>query len=167
MVSFTVAGAALLAVLAASSASASDQPAPDCALQTLGVGEGQTLTHYRGKVVYLDFWASWCGPCRMSFPFMNGLARDYAARGLVVLAVNLDAHRKDAEAFLVRHPAAFGVALGDNQACARSFRVGAMPTSFVIDRTGAVRAVHAGFRPGGSAAVRSEIERLLAEGSGA
>lgn len=147
--------AMLLSAIAGTPASAA--PVPTACTAATG------LEAYRGKVVYLDFWASWCVPCRLSFPFMNRLDQDLRERGLVVLALNLDARRADAERFLAGHPAQFVLGFGNNEACARGMGVAAMPSSYLIDRHGNVRAVHAGFRPGQAANVRAEVERLLSE----
>lgn len=116
-----------------------------------------------GKVRYVDFWASWCGPCLKAFPFMAALQRDLAPRGLEVIALNLDERPADARSFLERHPAGFEVRLGDNVPCARAFGVDAMPSSFLVDRRGRVRHAQRGFRPGEAAALRALVERLLEE----
>src|SRR6476620_12601556 len=84
-------------------ASSSSTPAPNVTLQTSGGGTVE-LADYRGKVVLVDFWASWCVPCKTSFPALDALFREYKARGLEVLAVNLDEQRRQADAFLSAHP---------------------------------------------------------------
>src|SRR3990172_12963604 len=93
-----------------------------------------SLAQLRGKVVYLDYWASWCGPCRESFPWMNELQTRYGEKGLVVLAVNVDADRIDAERFLAEHPASFRIAWDPKGDTARTLRVKGMPSSFLLDR---------------------------------
>jgi thiol-disulfide isomerase/thioredoxin len=163
MVRRALASAVVLAALAIVPEAIS-APAPDCSLRLLPSGTPLNLSQYRGKVLYLDFWASWCGPCQLSFPFMNRLNKDYGGRGLAVVAVNLDARSNDARSFLARHSAQFAVAMGDNQQCAKRFALNAMPTSYLIDRSGTLRASHSGFRPEKARAVRAEIERLLSEG---
>jgi thiol-disulfide isomerase/thioredoxin len=136
--------------------------APGCALQ-LGGARAADLRQYRGKVVYVDFWASWCASCLLSFPFLSGLDSTYAARGLQVVAINMDQKPADASRFLARHPTRFAVALGDNQKCARAFGVEAMPSSFVIDRRGVIRVLNQGFRPGEGKPLSTSVERLLSE----
>jgi cytochrome c biogenesis protein CcmG, thiol:disulfide interchange protein DsbE len=100
---------------------------------------------YKGKVVYLDFWASWCTPCKLSFPWMNDLARTYAQQGLVVIAVNVDHDRAAASAFLHDTPASFPVIYDPDGKIAEQFKVKDMPTSVLIGRDGAVHYVHEGF----------------------
>lgn len=121
------------------------------------------LESLHGKVVLVDFWASWCGPCLQSFPWMNGLHAKHADDGLVILAVNLDQDRAQADAFLKKLPPQFRVEYDANGTLAKSFGVEAMPTSFLIDRDGQVRARHAGFRDKQRAGREQEIEQLLKE----
>lgn len=104
------------------------------------------LDAYRGKVVLLDFWASWCVPCRRSFPWMNEMQQKYGERGLVVVAVNLDNDSGDAADFLAEYPAGFRIAYDTGRSLARAYGVDAMPNAFVIDRLGRVLAQHRGFR---------------------
>lgn len=122
------------------------------------------LEAYRGKVVLLDFWASWCVPCRSSFPWMNDMQEKYGDDGLVVIAVNLDNELRDAAGFLERNPAGFKIAYDTERAMARSFGVDSMPNSFLIDRDGRVRARHRGFRVADSADYEAAIIELLDAG---
>lgn len=154
--------AVLLTGQAAQAAARAGEPAPACTVHLTG-DQAAELRQYRGKVVYVDFWASWCATCVLSFPFLNGLDHAYAGRGLQVIGVNMDQRPADAAQFLARHPTQFAVALGDNQKCARAFGVEAMPSSFVIDRHGVVRALHQGFRPGEGKSLSALVERLLDE----
>jgi cytochrome c biogenesis protein CcmG/thiol:disulfide interchange protein DsbE len=136
------------AVLFAAQANAAPVPTADAPL----------LRTLKGKVVLLDFWASWCGPCRQSFPWMSDLQRRYGA-DLVVLAVNVDQDRALAEQFLKATPAAFRVEYDPEGKLATQFDVTSMPTSFVIDRKGQVREQHKGFR----IAQRAEREQVIAK----
>jgi cytochrome c biogenesis protein CcmG, thiol:disulfide interchange protein DsbE len=106
---------------------------------------GLDLHAYRGKVVYLDFWASWCGPCRESFPWLAGLLRERASQDLVVIGVNVDKDRALAERFLGETPAAFSIVYDPEGELASAYKVAGMPTAILIDRTGAVRYQHTGF----------------------
>lgn len=117
----------------------------------------------KGKVVLLDFWASWCTPCRKSFPWMNSLQKKFGSAGLVVIAVNVDHERSLAEAFLKTTPAEFQVDYDPGGALATQMNVNAMPTSFLLDRSGRVVQRHAGFREAQLAGREAEIERLLKE----
>jgi cytochrome c biogenesis protein CcmG/thiol:disulfide interchange protein DsbE len=103
------------------------------------------LDAFKGKVLYLDFWASWCAPCRQSFPWMNRLERELGNDGLVVVAVNVDRERADAEQFLRAHRAEFRIVYDPQGKLPEKFGVRGMPTSFVIDRDGRVRFQHQGF----------------------
>ena len=136
------------------------EPAPDFALAS-AKSDAVKLSDYRGKVVYLDFWASWCAPCRKSFPWMNEIKQRYASQGLEVLAVNMDGQRGDAEAFLSAHPAAFTVAFDDQGKTATAYRVKGMPSSYLIDRDGKVREVHTGFRDDQREALEGMIRQAL------
>lgn len=137
--------------------------APSCSLEVAGDQSPVDFSQYRGQVLYVDFWASWCGPCRQSFPFMNELQSTLGDKGLTVLAVNLDEEPNDAQQFLSTHPASFKVIGGANQPCATAFAVQAMPSSYLVDRAGRVRYVHHGFRAGDAELLHALAETLLAE----
>lgn len=105
-----------------------------------------SVAAYEGKVVVVDFWASWCVPCRRSFPWLNAMHDKYSAKGLVIVGVNLDAERAEAEAFLSEFPAKFQIHFDDSKALAREFGVVAMPSSYLLGADGEVRAKHFGFK---------------------
>ncbi|MEY3285888.1 MAG: hypothetical protein RL500_618 [Pseudomonadota bacterium] len=121
------------------------------------------LQQLRGQVVYLDFWASWCGPCRQSFPWMAEMHRRHAAQGLAVVAVNLDTRMADAQAFLKSVPAPFRIAYDPKGQTPREYAIKAMPTSLLIGRDGRIRQIHAGFRPSDTAALEAAILEALKE----
>jgi thiol-disulfide isomerase/thioredoxin len=104
------------------------------------------LSDYRGKVVVVDFWASWCVPCRRSFPWLNTMNEKYAHDGLVIVGVNLDQDSESAAAFLQEYPARFRISYDASGTLAREFNVQAMPSSFVIGRDGEIAAHHLGFK---------------------
>jgi thiol-disulfide isomerase/thioredoxin len=137
--------------------------APDCTLASIGDGKSYNLQQFQGKVLYIDFWASWCPPCLKSFPFLNELEQDLKDQGLQVIAINLDESSEDAKAFLAKTPAQFIVAADSNEQCARNFDVQAMPSSYLIDRNGIIRHIQLGFRPGEAKELRTLAEQLLAE----
>ncbi len=113
----------------------------------------------RGKVVLVDFWASWCGPCAKSFPWMRAMSEKYGGKGFRIVAVNLDKEHQAAEAFLQKHAAPFTVAFDPAGKTAEAFQVPAMPTSFLLDPQGRIIYSHVGFDPGKT----KELESLIAE----
>lgn len=119
------------------------------------------LDSLRGRVVLVDFWASWCAPCRGSFPWMASLQKRYGPSGLEVVAINVDKERKLADLFLARFPAPFTVAFDPAGTTAQAYGVRAMPTSFLVGRDGQVLMTHPGFDPKKSAAVESRIVEAL------
>jgi thiol-disulfide isomerase/thioredoxin len=98
------------------------------------------------KVVWVDFWASWCAPCRRSFPWMNTMYRKYAGEGLQIIAVNVDKERALADEFLQETPAEFRLHFDPQGDLAATFGVQAMPSSFMLDADGNVLATHYGFK---------------------
>jgi len=117
-----------------------------------------------GKVVLLDFWASWCAPCKASFPAYSRLSTELSAKGLVIIAVSVDEDASAYDSFVRRMKPPFFVALDRGHKLVERVQVPTMPTSYLIDRRGRVRFVHQGFHGGETeAAVRGEIEALLAE----
>jgi cytochrome c biogenesis protein CcmG/thiol:disulfide interchange protein DsbE len=137
------------------------EPAPPFALST-AKGDLVTLEKLSGQVVYVDFWASWCGPCKRSFPWMNDLAQRYGAGGLTVVAVNVDKKRDDAERFLAQSPAQFTIVYDPAGATPAAWQVKGMPSSYLIDRTGRVVLVEQGFRDEQKAGVELRIRELIA-----
>lgn len=129
---------------------------------TLSGTQGEvSLSQYRGKVVYLDFWASWCGPCRQSFPWMDRMASSYGDEGLVVIAINLDKERRLAEQFIAEQQPRFTIAFDPQGETAERYGVQMMPSSFLIDRDGQVKLRHRGFQGDKAKHVEAEIRALL------
>jgi len=119
------------------------------------------LSKYRGKVVLLDFWASWCEPCRQSFPWLNEMRAKYGDRGLVVIGINVDRVQADAARFLHEVPASFPIVYDPDGKLATQFDVPGMPSSFVVGPNGVVVARHIGFRDNIRAAREAELQKLL------
>jgi len=157
--------AALVAALFTYSASAQEagKPAPAFSLPAAG-GANVSLASLKGRVVYVDFWASWCAPCKQSFPWMNEMHARYASRGLQVVAVNVDPRREAAQEFLARLPAQFLVAFDPAGALARAVDVKAMPTSLLLDAGGGVLLVHEGFVQKDRAPLEAAIAAALSGG---
>lgn len=119
------------------------------------------LTRLQGKVVIVDFWASWCAPCRQSFPWLNEMQAKYRDRGLVVIGVNVDRERAEADHFLAQTPADFQIVYDPGGTLAARYQVPGMPTSYVIGRDGLQAGVHIGFRKGMREQREAELQRLL------
>jgi len=119
------------------------------------------LAQLKGKVVYLDFWASWCIPCRKSFPWMNEMSAKYKAQGLEVVAINLDKERKLADEFLQKVPAHFTIAFDSTGDSAKDYKLRGMPSSYLIGRDGKLYASHIGFRDKDKPKMEQAIQQLL------
>ena len=136
-------------------------PIPACKVSNIGSTQTEDLQRYKGQVLYVDFWASWCGPCAQSFPFLNEMHEQLKDKGLQIVGVNLDENPEDAKAFLAKIPASFKVVADASKQCATDFDVKAMPSSYLIDRKGIIHYVHLGFRPGDAKDLRALVEGLL------
>ncbi|PXX44927.1 TlpA family protein disulfide reductase [Undibacterium pigrum] len=136
------------------------KPAPEFSAQS-SKGNIQ-LADYRGKVVYLDFWASWCGPCKQSFPWMNAMQSKYGAQGFQVVAINLDSKPEEAQEFLKSTPGNFHIAYDPKGVMPRQYEIKGMPSSILIDRDGKVLYQHAGF----TEASKTKIEQAIQAGLG-
>ena len=133
--------------------------APD--FQLTGTAGPVRLADLKGKVVYLDFWASWCCSCLLSFPRMNELQAKYSGKGLRIVAVNVDRKAADANRFLERVPASFPLAFDAAGEVPRLYSVKAMPTSFLIGADGRILEMHAGFADDEKAAREAGIRKAL------
>jgi cytochrome c biogenesis protein CcmG, thiol:disulfide interchange protein DsbE len=155
----TAAAVPVLAALPLRTARASvvGQPFPSAWLDT-SQGPRQ-ITAGQARATYVDFWASWCGPCKQSFPWMNEMHAKYAKGGLRIVAVNVDTKRADAEEFLARVPAQFAIAYDRERGLAKAVDVKAMPTSLMLDAQGRILWVHHGF----ASKDREKLEAALLE----
>ena len=137
--------------------------APDFTLSLLDGGD-ISLSELRGKVVLVNFWTSWCPPCRKEMPAIESVYRSYKDIGLVVIGLNLTAQdsRQDAASFAQEVGVTFPIALDVNNAVGNLYRVTALPTSFFIDRNGVIRSVIVG-GPMSEAVIQSKVEELLRE----
>jgi len=124
--------------------------------------EGRLPDSLKGKIVMVDFWASWCGPCKETFPEMNELQKKYGSQGLVIIAVNEDEEGSDMRDFLKQNPAAFTVVRDPEQKLVAAAGAQTMPSSFILDATGKVRFAHSGFHGAETRKqYEQEIETLL------
>ena len=165
---FVVAMVSAGTTVAAPGASGGEYQAPDFRTTTLeGNSQGVPfqLNQLRGQVVYLDFWASWCVPCRISFPALDQLHKKYRGRGFEVVAVNKDVVAADTGRFLARFPVGFTLVGDPDDRIVRAYQVKSMPSGYVLDRKGRVRFVHEGFRSDSAAQIEAQIIELLKEPS--
>lgn len=151
--------AALLAGALPASAAVPGSVAPEFTLE--GRAGPVSLAAYKGKYVYLDFWASWCGPCKRSFPWMGELQKRYGGAGLQVVAVNVDTSRSDARQFLAENTADFVVAFDPAGAVARQYAIKGMPSSVLIGPDGKVLQVHAGFNDDSARRLEADLQLAL------
>lgn len=137
-------------------------PAPNVELRT-AKGPRMRLADFRGKIVLLEIWASWCPDCKVSFPAADRLYREFKDKGVEVIGVNVDEQRKDAETFLKANPHRLTVVFDPRFKIPDAFGTIGMPTSYVIDQRGMIRYTHEGYDENTDAAYRREIMTLLAE----
>jgi thiol-disulfide isomerase/thioredoxin len=152
----------LCTAFAATAAHALDagQPAPALSLPARDGGT-LSLPNGRAKLTYVDFWASWCGPCRQSFPWLNQMQARYGAKGLRIVGVNLDAKTVDAERFLKEVPASFEIAFDPQGGSGRAYALKGMPSAVLLGPDGRVIALHQGFRAGDGEALENLIKAHL------
>lgn len=140
------------------------EQAPDFTLANIHQDQTElTLSSLRGKVVYIDFWASWCAPCLLSLPLYNDLYNRYRDQGLEIVGINIDNPIEDGLDFLLDTPLDFIIPADPDGETPAMYDVYGMPTSYLLDREGKVRLVHEGFRDGDIELIEAEIKSLLAE----
>lgn len=143
-----------------------------CICPVVGAANGEEagaildLDAYRGQVVVVDFWASWCVPCRRSFPWLNSMHDKYADEGLVIVGVNVDKERAEASKFLHEFPASFRIHYDPDGTLAEQYGVQGMPSSFVVGRDGEIRATHLGFKVRKQQEYEAAIVAALEEDTG-
>ena len=138
------------------------KPAPDFTLKSLG-GQNLKLSEMTGSVVLINFWASWCGPCREEMPLLNSLHKKYEPLGFKVLGVNVEQDVKGAKGFLTNFPVDFPVLLDSDNRVSEQYKVIAMPTTVVVDRDGNMRFLHQGYKSGDEAKYRQMVKELVRE----
>jgi peroxiredoxin len=156
---------AILVILAASSIAASSlegQVAPDFVLKS-ATGENLRLSEYRGDVVLINFWATWCGPCRQEMPLLNDLYGRYQRVGFNLLGVNIDDDPRRAMKMVQELGVNFPVLFDESKEVSKLYEVEAMPVTILVDREGRVRHVHHGYKPGYEEKYLTEIRSLLRE----
>ncbi|MEM9622319.1 MAG: TlpA disulfide reductase family protein [Pseudomonadota bacterium] len=138
------------------------EAAPDFTLKTL-TGPNLRLEEYRGQVVLINFWASWCGPCRQEMPVLDRLHQRYEDTGFAVLGVNVEGEVKPAKEIVDKTNVTFPVLIDEGQAVSELYDLEAMPSTVVVDRDGLVRYVHLGYKPGDEAKYVEVVKKLIRE----
>ncbi len=152
----------LAAVASASPTALIGQPAPDFALRTFG-GENLRLSEHLGEVVILNFWATWCGPCRQEMPLLDEIQDKYHRAGLVLMSINLDEDQQRAEEFARTLKISYPVLVDSKKEVAKAFQVGTMPATILIDRSGVIRYVSDGYKAGYEKRYTDKLRELLNE----
>jgi thiol-disulfide isomerase/thioredoxin len=158
-------GLALAAVFASAALAASSSgPAPSFQLSGRG-GKHIDLTQFKGQVVMINFWATWCGPCRQEMPLLEDIYKKYKPMGFTMLAVNVEPDSKAAEAWLgkLAKPVSFPVAFDTESKVSKLYKVAGMPSTVFVDRKGNIRVMHKGYKPGDENFYLSQIRSMLKE----
>ncbi len=155
---------ALLAALQPLAASADivGKPAPDFALRSLK-GPSMRLSEHLGEVVIINFWATWCGPCRQEMPLLDELYGKYQLAGLILLSVNIDESAEPAIEMAQTLQVSYPVLFDTRKEVSRAYEVSAMPVTVLVDRAGVVRYVSEGYKPGYEKRYTDKLRELLNE----
>ena len=149
-----------LLLLACFGTASADGPAPDFTLTSTD-GKNVKLSELKGQVVMINFWASWCGPCRQEMPLLDTLYQRFAPVGFTLLGVNVDKRRAQAEELLKDVPVSFPILFDTDNRVSRLYEVQAMPTTVLVDRDGKARYVHHGYLPGDELEYEKQVQALL------
>ncbi len=156
--------AMLWLIVAGSAVGGDNPPAPDFTL-TDANGQSVTLSDLRGQVIMINFWASWCGPCRQEMPLLEQIHQRYEPLGFTLLGVNVEKNPADGQAFLKERPVSFPVLYDPENDISKLYDVVAMPSTVLIDRQGNVRYLHHGYKPGYENDYQDQIRALARERS--
>jgi peroxiredoxin len=137
-------------------------PAPTFTLSS-NDGKSVSLSQYQGQVVMINFWASWCGPCREEFPLLDSIYRKYNKLGFTMLGVNVEPDSKAANDWLKQTPVTFPILYDTDSKVSKLYDVASMPSTVIIDRTGKVRVLHRGYKPGDENEYMDSIRALIRE----
>jgi peroxiredoxin len=150
------------ALMALPAAGASPSPAPQFTLGARG-GSAVSLAQYKGQVVMLNFWASWCGPCRQEMPLLENIYKKYSKLGFTLIGVNVEPDSKAADEWLKQTPVSFPVLYDTESKVSALYDVAGMPSTVIIDRKGNVRMLHRGYKPGDENEYLDSIRTLIRE----
>lgn len=162
----TIAAALLAAASIASASLAADatgQRAPGFSLPLRGGTAPLGLDKLHGQVVMVNFWASWCGPCRAEFPLLDQMYKKYKGLGFTMLGVNVEPETKDAEGFIAKTPVTFPIVFDKDSTVSKLYHVEGMPSTVLIDRNGILRWVHRGYKAGDENEYLDHLRALLRE----
>jgi peroxiredoxin len=137
-------------------------PAPAFTLATLG-GAPSGLSAYKGQVVMVNFWATWCGPCQQEMPLLDQMYKKYKPAGFTLIGVNVDKEAPPVKELLARKPVSFPVLLDPANQVSKAYHVDEMPSSVIIDRKGQIRYLHRGYKPGDENDYQDRIRQLIRE----
>jgi peroxiredoxin len=137
-------------------------PAPSFSLTTLS-GQPSGLAAYKGQVVMVNFWATWCGPCQQEMPLLDQMYKKYKPAGFTLIGVNVDKETPAVKELLTRKPVSFPVLLDPANQVSKAYHVDEMPSSVIIDRKGQIRYVHRGYKPGDENDYQDRIRQLIRE----
>jgi len=151
-----------VAIPLAAPGASSNGPAPQFTLAARG-GNEVSLAQYRGKVVMINFWASWCGPCRQEMPLLENIYKKYGKLGFTLLGVNVEPDSKAADDWLKQTPVSFPILYDKESKVSKLYDVAGMPSTVIIDRKGNVRVLHKGYKPGDENEYLDSIRSLIRE----
>ena len=154
----------LSVIFAVPAAGESRGPAPNFTLTDRN-GRSVSLSDLRGQVVMINFWASWCGPCREEMPLLEQIHRRYASLGFTLLGINVEEDSADADAWLKDRPVSFPILYDPENGVSKLYKVVAMPSTVLVDRQGNVRFLHYGFKPGTENDYQDQVRTLVRERS--
>jgi len=157
-----LAGALLAASAAVPAADTASGPAPDFTLGSRA-GKPLSLADYKGKVVMLNFWASWCVPCKQEMPLLDTIYKKYGKMGFTLIGVNVEPDSKAANAVLEKIPVSFPVVYDTDSKVSQLYQVSGMPSTVIIDRKGQMRMLHRGYKPGDENEYLDSIRALMKE----
>ena len=158
---------AMAAIVASSTvfAASSDVagPAPAFTLTSAVTGQQAALSEYKGQVVLVNFWATWCGPCQQEMPLLEQMYKKYKPAGFTLIGVNVDKEAPPVKELLTRKPVSFPVLLDPANQVSKAYHVDEMPSSVIIDRKGVIRYIHRGYKPGDENEYQDRIRQLIRE----
>ena len=151
---------AVLAVALPALATSSSAPAPDFTLPS-NAGKTVNLSQYKGQVVMINFWATWCGPCRQEMPLLESIYKKYNKMGFTLIGVNVEPDSKPAEDWLKATPVSFPILFDTKSEVSKMYEVSGMPSTVILDRKGNVAFIHHGYKPGDENEYQDSIRKLV------